>query len=304
MKKKKKRIILLIILAVIIVIAAVSFINKPQTQAVETATVENGNIASTYSFSGTIEATSMENLVVPAATKIDTLYVAEGDNVEKDDRLFSTTDGTVYRASVDGTVTDLGYNEDESVAAGEKVLSVVDFSSLQIPLKVDEYDITAMKVGKNAAVTINALNKSVTGSLTKVSKTAAAGTGISTFAVDVSVPNTDGLCVGMSADVKIEKDSAQNVPIVDVSAISYNSDGTAYATLQKSDGTTEERDVTLGIEDGKKVQILSGLAVGDTVVLNKATTNTVNFGSSRQSDATATPSTTAGAQSTGTGGTQ
>jgi multidrug efflux pump subunit AcrA (membrane-fusion protein) len=72
----------------------------------------------------------------------------------------------------------------------------------------------------------------------------------------------------MTTNVEIiaaEKDQALLVPNDSV----VRKKGERFATVQKADGSTEERQVEAGISDGDKTEIVSGLAEGETVLVKR-----------------------------------
>lgn len=72
----------------------------------------------------------------------------------------------------------------------------------------------------------------------------------------------------MTGNVEIiieEKDSTLTVPVEAVN----RKGGKRRVTVQKDDGSTEERDVATGLTDGNKMEILEGLSEGETVVMRK-----------------------------------
>jgi multidrug efflux pump subunit AcrA (membrane-fusion protein) len=70
---------------------------------------------------------------------------------------------------------------------------------------------------------------------------------------------------GLQATVSIPGGSATNAIIVPVTAVEGIADvGIVY--LEANGGTPHKEQVKLGLNDGKNVQVLSGLSVGDTVL--------------------------------------
>ena len=70
---------------------------------------------------------------------------------------------------------------------------------------------------------------------------------------------------GLQATVSIPGGSATNAIIVPVTAVEGIADvGVVY--LEANGGAPHKEQVKLGLNDGKNVQVLSGLSVGDTVL--------------------------------------
>jgi HlyD family secretion protein len=77
---------------------------------------------------------------------------------------------------------------------------------------------------------------------------------------------------GMSLTVNLIEQQAQNVIIVPNQAIKTVS-GKSYVELKTNSGTTEQQQVTSGLKDVQNTQIVSGLNVGDIILITKTTTS-------------------------------
>jgi multidrug efflux pump subunit AcrA (membrane-fusion protein) len=275
-KKKKGKIILVVVLLVcIIAIAAGIFSFTHKSTSVETTTVQKGDISTYHTFSGTADAVFAEDCVAQSIDTVYRIYVENGDSVERGDKLLKTDDGVVYKAGVSGTVAGLTVSEGDAIASGQNLLSVINYDSFQTVLKVDEYDVTSIRVGQEVQVTVNSLGAVTTGTVSKISERATVSGGISYFTVTVSLPSVSGLRIGMSLEAKFLKAQATDVPLLDINALHFDSSNNAYVLIPSSDGkTSTQKAVTIGIEDGKKVQIISGLSVGEKVELSSSTSTT------------------------------
>ncbi len=87
------------------------------------------------------------------------------------------------------------------------------------------------------------------------------------FNVKATVDNSEGnLKVGMSATSRIVVDERKDVPILDEMALFYKGDSAFVKVITDTvAGTTEERAVTLGISDGIRTEVTSGLNGGEIV---------------------------------------
>jgi macrolide-specific efflux system membrane fusion protein len=91
------------------------------------------------------------------------------------------------------------------------------------------------------------------------------GTGGSTTTVHCAVPAEVTVFAGLAAKVTIAGGIAENVLTVPLTAVEGAAQsGVVYFVLP--DGTTEQRPVTLGINDGVSVEVTDGLAEGEMVL--------------------------------------
>jgi macrolide-specific efflux system membrane fusion protein len=83
--------------------------------------------------------------------------------------------------------------------------------------------------------------------------------------VQCAVPADVTVFPGLAANLVIGGGTAENVLIVPVTAVDGLA-GTGRVHFVLDDGTTEVRDVTLGINDGINVEVLTGLADGEEIL--------------------------------------
>lgn len=77
---------------------------------------------------------------------------------------------------------------------------------------------------------------------------------------------------GLSCEVNIVTMSKENVIAVPVNAVKFVS-GKAYVTVKKKDGTTEDREINLGMRTSSFYEVLNGLEEGETVLVSARTTS-------------------------------
>ena len=83
------------------------------------------------------------------------------------------------------------------------------------------------------------------------------------------VPNRDGrLRPLMTAQVHIVLGTAKDVPLVSWSAISHREiDGRYHVRVKTARGESEDRLVTIGLNDKVQAQVIDGLSLGDEVII-------------------------------------
>jgi multidrug efflux pump subunit AcrA (membrane-fusion protein) len=161
---------------------------------------------------------------------------------------------------------------------------IVDTSQLQFKGQVDEIDISKIKAGQNATITVDAVpNRTFTG---KVSFISPYGTpdsnGVVRFNVTILLDPTDVPLKGLlTSTAEIAVTSVQNALMLPLTAITTSKDG-SFVTVMTSDNKTEKIPVTLGLQNQQSAAILTGLNEGDKVVIQEsaagAPTTRPNFG--------------------------
>jgi len=171
---------------------------------------------------------------------------------------------TIY-APVGGVVLEKNVTEGQRIMAGDPVYRVADLSSVWVDAEVYERDLGAMRVGQPATATFDALpGVSMSGRVAYVYPTLSPDT--RTARVRVSLPNpASRLMPGMYATLRIESDARGAVLSVPRGAVLATGDR-QLVFVRLPNGQLQPRTVAIGAASDERVEILRGLALGDTVV--------------------------------------
>ncbi|MFP5235158.1 MAG: efflux RND transporter periplasmic adaptor subunit [Acidobacteriota bacterium] len=169
------------------------------------------------------------------------------------------------RSPIDGVVTDRPLFAGETAAAGAPLLTVMDTSVLIAKAHVAQSVAQRMKVGNEAQVQVPGLDKPISAKVSLISP--ALDPGSTTIEIWLKIQNKDGaLKVGTPINVTITGKTVQNALKIPLSAVQTAQDGSKSVMVIAPDSTAKKQAVTLGIHDGKDVQVLSGLSQSDTVI--------------------------------------
>jgi membrane fusion protein, copper/silver efflux system len=150
------------------------------------------------------------------------------------------------------------------VQPGTELFEIADLSKVWVLADIYEYEIGRVNIGQAANVEVGAYPKEpFAGKVAFVYPTVDSTT--RTLRVRIELDN-EGLKLrpGMFGDVVIQLGAAQGV-VVPVEAL-VDTGEHQYVFLAKEGGRFEPRRVRAGARSGDKVQVLEGLAAGDTVV--------------------------------------
>jgi HlyD family secretion protein len=151
------------------------------------------------------------------------------------------------------------------------VMTVGDTKEVYVLGKVDESDIGKVYLGQPARIKVESFkDKSFTGKVTKISPMGTEKDNVTTFEVRVSINNPGGeLKAAMTANAEIILEEHKDVLQVPESALIYDKD--KKASVEIPDPSQKEGKkkvaVNVGISNGAKAELLSGLKEGDKVVL-------------------------------------
>lgn len=107
-------------------------------------------------------------------------------------------------AKIDGIITDLDLKEFEKVQPSQKILTVIDNSTMELVIAVSGKDTEFTKVGGTAEVIVDELREKMTGTITEVNLSSNSNS--KKYAVKLSVDNKDSrLLKGLYAKVKLQQ---------------------------------------------------------------------------------------------------
>lgn len=151
---------------------------------------------------------------------------------------------------------------------GDVLMTVTPQNTMTLTVAVDEADISSVKTGMLAEITVNALPDEVfEGEITRVAKTGSGNGGSSKFDVEITLDRQGEMLSGMSASAVISLYEKMDVLTLPAAALTEDGGKTVvYTALDKKTGEPiNPVEVTTGLSDGETVEILSGLQSGDSV---------------------------------------
>jgi HlyD family secretion protein len=151
------------------------------------------------------------------------------------------------------------------------VMTIGDTSQVYVKGKVDESDIGRVYMHQPARIKVESFkDKTFNGVVTKISPMGVEKDNVTTFEVRVSIDNPGGeLKAEMTANAEIILDEHKNVLQIPEGAIIYDKDRKASIETPDPKGKDGQRKVAIniGISNGAKTEVLSGLKEGDQVIL-------------------------------------
>jgi len=151
------------------------------------------------------------------------------------------------------------------------VMTLGDTSEVYVKGKVDESDIGKVYLGQRARIKVESFkDKTFEGKVTKISPMGVEKDNVTTFEVRVSIQNPGGeLKAEMTANAEIILEEHKNVLQIPEGAILYDKEKKASVEIPnpKAKDGKEKIAVNIGISNGAKTEVLSGLKEGDKVVL-------------------------------------
>jgi HlyD family secretion protein len=151
------------------------------------------------------------------------------------------------------------------------VMTLGDTSQVYVKGKVDESDIGKVYLNQPARIKVESFkDKTFNGVVTKISPMGVEKDNVTTFEVRVSINNPGGeLKAEMTANAEIILEEHKNVLQIPEGAIMYDKDKKASVEVPDPSAKDGKRKVAvnIGISNGAKTEVLSGLKLGQEVVL-------------------------------------
>ena len=153
------------------------------------------------------------------------------------------------------------------------VMTLGDTHQVYVLGKVDESDIGKVYLGQPARIKVQSFrDKTFSGVVTKISPLGVEKDNVTTFEVRVSIDNPGGeLKANMTANAEIVLEEHKHVLTVPEQAVIFDKDRNATVQVPDEKGKDGRRAVPIrvGLSNGSRTEVLSGINAGDTVILQQ-----------------------------------
>jgi len=167
---------------------------------------------------------------------------------------------------IDGYITSINVDVGGIASQSGAAATIANIDKLEIETSVSEAVINKIKVGDKVDVLVSSVSdEPFTGTITALSPAPAVGS--LTYPMKVTLDNESALIKpGMFAEVVITSDKTENVIALPSGAVLIKSGKTVVATIEDNEKVVF-KEVVVGVDNGELAEIKSGIAAGDTVVI-------------------------------------
>lgn len=175
-------------------------------------------------------------------------------------------DYTSIRATIAGVVSSRDIKLGTNVSAGQAAFNVTDTSHLVAYLNIPQTELSKFSSGDTAMVSVDSAPDTRFGAtIARISPTIDTKSG--TFRATLDIDNTDNaLAPGMFARFTIAYEEHENAVVVPVSAVVLEDNESIVYIVEN--GSAARRTVQTGIHSGDLVEVLTGLAGSEKIVLS------------------------------------
>jgi len=207
---------------------------------------------------------------------VEDIEISEQDQLEIEKETKEAIASMTLIAPISGIVLSRDTDKGSAVISissaygGTVIMTIADISEKHFRGDVDEADIGKVHLGLPARIYVEAYpDEPFKSELTLISPLGREKEDIINFEIRAIVDDPENkLRVGMSADAELILEEHENVLIIPEGAIIYE-DGKTFVNIQ--DDSVQEGlrkiEITKGISDGLRTEVLSGLTEGQVVVL-------------------------------------
>jgi membrane fusion protein, multidrug efflux system len=175
-------------------------------------------------------------------------------------------DDAVLRTPLSGIVAKRSVEPGEQAPVGQAAFTVVQIGTMLATVAVAEKDVSRIKVGTSARVSVSATGRNLVGKVREIGVVADPFT--RTYKVKVAVPNPGGeLRVGMVSEVRLRVPTGRPSVVVPTAAVLVDAENRRFVWIAV-DGKARRRVVKIAGFLGEGVAVDSGLSAGEPVVVS------------------------------------
>ena len=149
---------------------------------------------------------------------------------------------------------------------GTTVATIADMDDIIFDGHIDEAEVAKIKEGMRLSIKVGAIeNEQLEGKLEYIAPQGKTVDGAIQFEIKAKVVQKSGLMIraNYSANADIVLDEKKQVLSVREAVVQYGADGKPYVEVETTPQTFVKKDVALGLSDGIKVEVTSGVTKGD-----------------------------------------
>ena len=175
-------------------------------------------------------------------------------------------ENTILRSPISGVVSARNYDRGDMYGMAAPIFTVQQITPVKILVGISEGDYTKVKKGDGVTLTVDALpGKTFSGTIKRIYPTIDPMT--HTVNIEVNVPNQNReLRPGMYAKVNVTFGHSSSIVVPDAAVVRLQGSGQRNVFVVE-DGIAVQREVSLGRHFDSQYEILSGLEVGEQVVV-------------------------------------
>ena len=175
----------------------------------------------------------------------------------------------VINTPFNGIIASVDADEGDSVSEITTIVHLIDPTSKELRLEVDEIDIPGVQVGQRAIIDVDALpDMQLEGEVIYIPPLSIETGGVVVYEVKININAIENyeLKAGMRVSADIVIDERSDVLLVPSRAVTQDSHGNPVVEVVVNE-KIEERPVVIGISNDAETEVLNGLDESEVVVV-------------------------------------
>lgn len=199
-----------------------------------------------------------------ALSGVNSAYASKESVMTQLDIARKSLNDTSVVSPITGTISQKNINETNMVSAQSVPFVIVDDSVMKVNVNVSENIINSISLGDEVMVNISAYSQEpVKGKISNITP-AADTTG--TYPVKIEIQNAEGkIKGGMKAELSFISDKSSGNIVVPLDTVLTNQTSSYVYVVEN--GKAVKKEVTTGVENGTEIEILSGVNVGENIIV-------------------------------------
>ncbi len=179
---------------------------------------------------------------------------------------------TIMRSPINGIITKQDGKTGEIIQSGIKIVSVMGKNEFEIETNIPESDLSKIKVGNLAKVTLDAFGpeKIIVAEVRDIDPAEKIVDGVSTYKTTLVFKEpTENIRSGMTADIKITTAEKKDVLAIPQKAV-FMKENARFVNVIKNDSGIEQREISIGLKGTNgNFEVIEGLEEGEKISLNQ-----------------------------------
>ncbi len=282
----------ILIVVIVLIVGAFFLSRRGRKETVYTEIrPQRGSVSLIVSASGVVKPRNRLEIKPPISGRVEKVLVTEGEKIGKGEILvwMSSTERAalldaarakgkeeskkwedVYKptpivAPLTGFIIKRNVEPGQTVTSQDPILVMAD--NLIVQAQVDETDMGKLRPGQKAKIVLDAYpEKKIEGEIEHIAYESQIVNNVTIYQVDILPEKTLGIFrSGMSANIDVTISKKKDILLLPATVIKERK-GKKFVLLKTEFGEPENREVQTGIEDGKNVEIVSGVEESDLVL--------------------------------------
>ena len=195
----------------------------------------------------------------------------EKDEIEYQ-KILKKMEDNIVLSPIKGQVLSISAKAGEGLQIGNDLLTLGNPDIELVKLSLSTLNAAKVEPNQLALVTvIGPETEALRGRVENISLEARGGSndsssGIASVGATVRLDTPAGLIPGTTVNVEIILEQVEEVPALEIDVVGKEGDRD-FVWIQDAEGKAQQKTVTLGLDDGIKVEITSGLSPGDKAIV-------------------------------------